>query len=109
MRAAVTAPIAAAAVSGAENALAELRLRPAAQVHTRGTVPGDDLILTTELTAPEVESGRWKEGGDVQIMVSGAGGEPIATLLARAWSRRSFGGGANPLAKAPGPFNAAVR
>ena len=110
LRAAVTAPIAAAAVSGAENALAELkRLRPAAQVHTRGTVLGDDLILTTELTAPEVESGRWKEGGDVQIMVSGAGGEPIATARARVEPGARSAVARIPLAKAPGPFNAAVR
>jgi VWFA-related protein len=110
LRAAVAAPVAAAPVSAAETALAELkRLRPAALVHTRGTVLGDELILTTELTAPEVESGRWKEGGDVQIMVSGAGGEPIATARARVEPGARSAVARIPLNKAPGPFNAAVR
>ena len=109
LRAAGSAPVAAAPVSGADTALAELkRLRPAAQVHTRGTVLGDDLILTTELTAPEVESGRWKEGGDVQIMVS-VGGEPIATARARVEPGARSAVARIPLARAPGPFNAAVR
>ena len=48
------------------------RLRPGAALHTRGSILGEDLVLTTELTAPEVEAGRWKSGADVQVMVSGA-------------------------------------
>ena len=110
LRAASAAPVAAAPVSAAETALAELkRLRPAALLHTRGTVIGDELILTSELTAPEVESGRWKEGADVQIMVSGSGGEPIGTARSRLEAGARAVVARIALNKAPGPFNAAVR
>ncbi|MBA2258201.1 MAG: VWA domain-containing protein [Acidobacteria bacterium] len=110
LRAATAAPVPAAPVSPADMALAELkRLRPAALLHTRGTVIGDELLLTTELTAPEVESGRWKEGGDVQIMVSGPGGEGIATTRARLEPGARAVTARIALNKAPGPFNSAVR
>ena len=95
IRAASAAPASAPAVTAAETALAELkRLRPAAVVHSRGTVMGEELVLTTELTAPEVEAGRWKEGGEVQVMLSGPTGDVITT--ARAPSRARVTRGRHP-------------
>jgi VWFA-related protein len=109
-RAASEARVAAPAVTAADTALAELkRLRPAALLHTRGTVLRDDLILTTELTAPEVESGRWKDGADLQIMLSGSGGEALTTARARLEPGARAAVVRIPLSGAPGPFNAAVR
>ena len=110
MRAATRAADAPPAVSASEGALAELkRLRPAAVLHTRGTVVADTLVLTTELTAPEVESGRWKSGGDVQVMVSGSGGASVAATRARIEPGARAAVVRIPLDKAPGPFNAAIR
>ena len=109
MRAAL-APPAARAPSSADTALAELkRLRPGAVLHTLGTVLGEELILTTELTAAEVESGRWKDGGDVQIMVSAPSGEGIGTARGRLEPGSRAAVVRIPLNGAAGPFNAAVR
>ena len=85
------------------------RLRPAAPLHSRGTIIGDELLLTTEITAPEVEAGRWKSGGEVQVMLSGPSGE-VMTM-----AKGSIDPGARaaviriPIGNAPGPFNAAIR
>lgn len=110
MRAAVAARDVPAAPSPVDTALAELkRIRPSAAFHTRGAVVGDELVITTEVRAPEVEAGRWKGGGEVQVMVSGPSGDPMTT------ARGTLEPGARaavvriPLKNAPGPFNAAVR
>lgn len=108
LNAAATA--AAAPPTGTETALAELkRLRPGAAVHTRGSVINDELILTLELASPEIEAGRWKSGADVQVMLSGASGEPLTTARARI----EPGGRAAvirvPVKDAMGPFTATLR
>ena len=112
MRAATSARAAAAAApaSPSDAALAELkRLRPAAVLHTRGTVLGDTLVLTTELTAPEVEAGRWKDGADVQVMVTGSTGESISTGRARIEPGARAAVARIPLNRAAGPVNASIR
>jgi VWFA-related protein len=110
MRAAVAAADVPVAPSPVDTALAELkRIRPSAAFHTRGAVVGDELVITTEVRAPEVEAGRWKQGGEVQVMVSGPGGDLMTT------ARGKLDPGARaavvriPLKAAPGPFNAAIR
>ena len=109
MRAA-TAATAAPVVSAADEALAELkRLRPGAVLHTRGTILGDELVLVTELTAPEVEAGRWKGGGDVQVMLTGASGDVVTTAKGRMEPGARAAVIRIPLEKAPGPFAAAIR
>lgn len=110
MRAAMTAPAAVAPPTAAEIALAELkRLRPAAVLHTRGAVVGDELVLTTELTAPEVEAGRWKQGGALQVMVTDGGGDPVTMRAARIEPGQRAAVIRVPLKNAPGPFSAAIR
>jgi VWFA-related protein len=111
MRAAVAAaPAAPAPPSGVDMALAELkRLRPSAVLHTRGTILGDELLITTELTAPEVEAGRWKSGGDLQIMVSGPTNEVMTTARGRLEPGARAAVVRIPLNKADGPFSASVR
>ena len=99
-----------AAPTGTETALAELkRLRPGAAVHTRGAVINDELVLTMELTSPEIEAGRWKSGADVQVMISGGSGEPLSTARGRIEP-----GGRSVVIRVPvkgtaGPFNATLR
>src|SRR5690606_1139588 len=96
-------------VSPADEALAELkRLRPGAVLHSRGAIVGDDLVVTTELTAPQVEGGRWKEGGDVQVMVSGGDGF-VTSGRGRIESGARSAVVRIPLKGAAGPFNASIR
>ena len=97
-------------VTPSDDALAELkRLRPAAVIHTRGTVIGDTLTLVTELTAPEVEAGRWKEGADLQIVVTAASGETVAMTKGRIEPGARAAAVKIPVAKAAGPFSATIR
>jgi hypothetical protein len=97
-------------VPPSDSALAELkRQRPGAAIHTRGTIVGDDLVITTELTAPEVEAGRWKTGADVQVMVSSADGETLTSAKARIEPGARAATMRIPLQKKTGPFEASVR
>ncbi len=108
VRAASAAPV--RAVTPTATALAELkRLRPGAVLHTRGTILGEELVLTTELTAPEVEAGRWKDGGEAQIMVSGTSGNVITTARARLEPGARAVVTRIPVNGAPGPFSATIR
>lgn len=110
MRAATAPRAAPEPPAPSESALAELkRLRPGAALHTRGTVLGDELVLTTELTAPEVEAGRWKSGGEVQVMVSAANGDALTTARGKIEPGARAAVIRIPLQKAAGPFEAAVR
>jgi hypothetical protein len=99
-----------AAPAPTDVALTELkRLRPGAPVHTRGSVVGDDLVLTMELTAPEIEAGRWKSGADIQVMVSAANGDPLTTARGRLEPGGRFAVIRVPVSGATGPFNATLR
>jgi VWFA-related protein len=110
MRAPAAMPAAPAIVSPAETALAELkRLRPGAVLHSRAAVLGDELVLTTELTAPQVEAGRWKQGGDLQVVLSGATGDIITTARGRLDPGTRSAVIRIPLGGATGPFNASIR
>lgn len=112
MRAATSSAAAAAAAPAApsDTALAELkRLRPGAVLHTRATILGDELVLTTELAAPEVEAGRWKTGGEVQVMLSGANGDVITTARGKIEPGARAAVIRIPLQKATGPFEAGLR
>ncbi len=58
------------------SALGELaRLRPAATLLAHGAARPGEVVVVAELAAAPVEAGRWKAGGDVEVIVSGAGGE----------------------------------
>jgi len=110
MRAATAPAAAPPAPSAVESALAELkRLRPAAVLHSRGTILGDELVVTTEVTASQVEAGRWKSGGEVQVVLSSASGDVMTTARGRLEPGTRAAVVRIPLNSAPGPFNAAVR
>lgn len=110
MRAASAAKANPAPVAPSERAFAELqRQRPGAPLHTRGTIVGDGLVITTELTAPEVEAGRWKTGADVQVMVSTTDGETLAGTKARIEPGARAATVRIPLQKKTGPFEATIR
>ena len=110
MRAATATRANPAPVAPSESAFAELqRQRPGAALHTRGTVAGDELVITTELTAPEVEAGRWKTGADVQLMLSTADGEAVTSTKARIEPGARSATLRSPLQKKAGPFEATIR
>lgn len=110
MRAAMSPRDVPAAPSPVDTALAELkRIRPSAVLHTRGSVLGDELVITTEIRAPQVEAGRWRDGGDVQVVLSDASGEIMTTARGRLEPGARAAVVRIPLKNAPGPFNAAVR
>ena len=110
LRAASNAPVAAPAVTPVDSALGELmRLRPGAVLHTRGTVLGDELFLTSEVTAPQVEAGRWKDGGEVQVVLTGPSGEIMTTARGRLDPGARATVVRIPLKGAAGPFSAAIR
>ena len=93
-----------------DDALAELkRLRPGAPIHTRGSVVDGTLTLVTELTAPEIEAGRWKDGADVQVVVAAASGETVAMSKGRIEPGARAAVMKIPIEKAPGPFHATLR
>lgn len=111
LRAGPEAAVAPASVNApVESALSELkRLRPGAVFHSRGTVVGGELLVTAELTASEIEAGHWREGGEIQAMVSDAAGTTSAI------ERGKIGPGQRsvvlkvPVRDAAGPFSVALR
>jgi VWFA-related protein len=110
LRAATAAPPPGAAPPALEAALGELRtLRPGAVIHARGAVTGPDLVLTTELTAAEVEAGRWRDGADLQVMVSDPSGSVMQTGKGRIEAGQRSGVIRIPVGEAAGPFSTAIR
>ena len=95
--------------TAAEEAFADLkRLRPGAVLHTRGSVIGDELVLVTELAPAEIEAGRWRTGGDLQVVVT-AGSDVVSATRARIEAGQRAAVVRVPLSSAAGPFGAAIR
>ena len=110
MRAATSsAPAPAPSGPTPEMALGELtRLRPSATLLAHGAASPGEVVVAAELAAAAIEVGRWKAGGDIEVIVSGAGGENAGT------GRGRIDAGARgtlihvPVAGA-GPWTASVR
>ena len=51
------------------------RLRPNARVAVHGVPRPGAIAVVAEITAAEIEGGRWKDGAEVQVMVTTQGGE----------------------------------
>ena len=110
LRSAAAAPPAPSTAAPIEAALGELRrLRPGAALHSRGTLLGSELVITTELTAPEVEAGRWRQGGEVQVMVNDASGAVTTTGRGRIDPGSRAAVVRIAVGEAAGPFSASVR
>jgi VWFA-related protein len=76
IRNASAAPAAPAAPTPRETAFDALaRLRPAAVFNAHGTVTPAGVTIVAELSAAEIEGGRWKQGADVQVLLTGEKGE----------------------------------
>ena len=101
-----SAPAAPSAAVSALDALA--RLRPAARMNAYGVATGKGLAIVAELAAAEIEGGRWKQGAEVQVMLSTAKGD---TLSAKGRIEPGARGTilTIPAAAGTGPWEATVR
>lgn len=54
------------------------RVRPGSVVAARGTASANEVAIVAELAAAEIEGGRWKQGAEVQVMMTGAKGEALS-------------------------------
>lgn len=92
-----------------EEALATLkRLRPSAALNVYGRAAHGEITVVGEISAARMEAGRWKNGGEMQVMVSDASGEVTAA------SKAEFAAGARGAivtapARGTGPWEAVVR
>jgi VWFA-related protein len=98
-----------APVSPEKAALSALsRFSPSARIQAYGTAIGSDVAIVAEISAAEIESGRWKQGADVQVALSGKGG------ASQAASARIEPGARGtivrvPVGSEPGPWQAVVK
>lgn len=80
-------PPAAAAATGpspVDDALAAIkRMRPGAALHTYARAAQDGIAVVAEIAAGRMEAGRWKNGGEVQVIVTAEGGDIVGTGRAR--------------------------
>ena len=54
------------------------RVRPGSVLAATGTASANEIALVAELAAAEIEGGRWKQGADVHVMMTGAKGEAVS-------------------------------
>lgn len=110
LRTAAAAPPPPSMAAPVEAAFGELkRLRPGAILHTRATILESWLVITTELTAPEVEAGRWREGGDIQVMVSDTGSGAPASGRGRLEPGQRSSVVRVPVGEGGGAFSVSIR
>src|SRR6185436_22547 len=72
-----TAPTAPA---GLDAALASLTLlRPGAEAFVYGAASSKDVAVVVELASRQLSGGQWASGGDVDVELSNAAGQPVAS------------------------------
>lgn len=74
--AAAAAPAGPSPIEAALGALT--RMRPGAPVHMYATANGGELAVVAEIAASAIEAGRWKQGGEVQVLTSFANGRSVS-------------------------------
>lgn len=97
------------APSPVDTALSALsRLRPAAAMQAYGAAAGDAVVVIAEIAATEIEAGRWRQGGDVEVTLTSKIG---ATATAAARIERGARGALVrvPVGSDPGPWQCVVR
>ena len=99
----------AAAPSAAQTALSALsRVSPSSRLNAYGTVIGPDVAIVAEIAAAEIEGGRFKQGAEVEILLTPKDGQPVTLTgkidpLMRGTLVRTPAGGSK------GPWQAVVR
>jgi VWFA-related protein len=104
------AAAAAAPPSAGQVALSALsRVSPSSRLNAYATVIGNEAAIVAEISAAEIESGRWKQGADVEVLFSPkSGGEPVG-LKARIEPGTRSALVRVPTDSSPGPWQAVVR
>jgi VWFA-related protein len=103
-------PAAGAGATAIEAALAPLaRLRPSSAIQTHGRVAGSELAIVVEIGAQQIEAGHWRQGGDVQVIVTTESGDSVGTAAGRIEPGSRATLVRVPVAKQAGPFQAAIR
>ena len=77
IRSARTAPAAAAPSAGQIALSALARVSPSSRLNAYGTVLGSDVAVVAEIAAAEIEGGRFKQGADVEILLTPKDGQPV--------------------------------
>jgi VWFA-related protein len=103
---ATSAPAEPSPIGAALDLLASIR--PGFVAAARGTASANEVAVVAELAAAEIEGGRWKQGADVQVMMTGSQGE---TLSARGRIEPGARGTLLrvPVGTQPGPWEAMIR
>jgi hypothetical protein len=91
----------------AQSALA--RLRPSATLYTSAQAWAGALTFVVEVPAASLDAGRWGQGADVQVLVSGAGGETAGSGRARIERGAASVQVRVPIGNTTGPWQAMVR
>lgn len=105
-------PPAAAATgpSPVDEALAVIkRMRPGAAVHTYARASKTDIAVIAEVAPGRMEAGRWKNGGEIQVIVTAENGEIVGTGRARFAPRTRGALVRVPAGSHAGPWNVVVR
>jgi VWFA-related protein len=76
-RSAASAPAAPSLEKAALSALA--RFSPSARVQAYGAAHGSDVAVVVEVSPAEAESGRWRQGADVEVLLTSKSGESLTT------------------------------
>ena len=100
------APVAPSPLAAALDALA--RLRPNARVAVYAVPRPGAIAVVAEITAAEIEGGRWKDGADVQVMITARGGQ-TAVGKGRVTAPARGTVVEVPVAAGSGPWEATVR
>jgi VWFA-related protein len=92
-----------------ETAFARLvAMRPGAALHVAGRVIEGRGDIVVEIAGSRIEAGRWKQGGDIQVMIMAADGEVVGTGTAR-FAAGARGAVVSMPLPGSGPWHAAVR
>ena len=84
------------------------RISPSARVQAYGAAIGGDVVVVAEIAPAEIEAGRWKQGADVQILLSAKDAEAkTATARIEPGARGTLV--RVPVGTQPGPWQAVVR
>ena len=98
-----------AAPSPAQAALSALsRVSPASRLNAYGAVIGNDVAIVAEIGAAEIEGGRFKQGAEVDVLLSAKGGAPV-NLKGRIEPGSRGTVIRVPAEAQPGPWQAVVR
>ncbi len=104
--AAAAAPAAPSPAATAVSALS--RLRPAARIQAYGAAIGTDVMVVAEIAATEIEEGRWKQGAQVNVILTSKDGDS-KSAVARIEPNARGTVVRIPVGTAAGPWDAMVR